>query len=146
MIIRKAKTDDLIALIHLYYQLLPNDNINTVAGKCILQKMLNDNNYSVLVIEENKDIISTCTLVLVYNITHGSKPFGIIENVITDEQYRGKGYGKSIINEAIRIAKINQCHKIMVQTRRKEEYVTDFYKKCGFSTTISKGLMIDLEV
>lgn len=146
MVIRKATKNDLNGIINLYHQLLNNDDINVNVAKTIFQKMIDDDNYYVLVVEENKSIVSTCTLIIVYNITHRNKPFCIIENVVTDERCRGNGYGKEVIKAAINLARIKECHKIMIQTRKKERYVINFYKKCGFSMKLSKGFMIDLEV
>lgn len=145
MNIRKAYKDDVQALIELYHQLLPWDELDYNQTKKIYEKILQDENYIINVIEYNERIISTCTLVIIKNLTHGGRPFGIIENVITKAEYRGKGYGKKLLRETIAYAKNVGCHKVMLQTRREEKYILDFYLKCGFSDKLSRGFMISFE-
>lgn len=145
MYIRKATSDDSNSIINLYSQLLPNDSYSNIDVKRFLEIVYYDTNYNVFILEVDNRIVSTCTLVIIKNLTHGNKPYGIIENVITDEKSRGKGYGSFLLKYAINIARERKCHKIMIQTQRKEEYVIKFYIKCGFSKDLCTGLINKLE-
>ena len=61
-----------------------------------------------------------------------NKPVGQIEDVIVNNEYRGFGYGKKIINSLIEFASKNfNCYKIILNCLEKN---IDFYKKCNFTT------------
>ena len=132
-------------IIELYHQLLPKENIffNKKIAE-VLDIIDKDMNYNIIVGIVNGKAVATCTLIIIPNITHDARPYGIIENVITHCEFRGKGYGHQVLEQAKKIAKENRCHKIMVQTRRKEEKIFEFYRKAGFSDDISKGFWVDL--
>jgi GNAT superfamily N-acetyltransferase len=76
---------------------------------------------------------STCYLNLIPNISRGASPYGIIENVVTEETLRGQGFGKAIIGHALRFAWDRRCYKVMLQTGSKRHSTHNFYKACGFS-------------
>ena len=145
MKVRKASKEDALSLINLYTQLLPNDSFNIVGITDFIENVAKSNDYFVLVLEDSNKIVATCTLIIIKNMTHKCRPFGVIENVVTDLEFRRHGFGKIILDEAIKIAINNRCHKVMVQTRQKHNYIFDFYSKCGFSSQLSKGFMINLE-
>ncbi len=145
MSVREIKRDDITSIIELYHQLLPNDELDYKKTCNILDTIIEDKNMHIFVLEERGVIVSTATLIVVHNITHQGRPFGIIENVITLEAYRARGYGEQLLKWIIEYAKNLECHKLMVQTRRKEQFVEDFYKKCGFLNTNCKGFLLDYE-
>lgn len=138
--------EDTLDLIELFRQLLPNDSYDSIKVENTLKEIIEMPNIYIFVLEKDSQIIASCTVAIIINLTHGCRPFAIVENVITKENERGNGYGQILINNAKDFAVIKNCHKIMLQTRRKEKYVLDFYKKCGFDDTISMGFMIDMEV
>lgn len=133
-------------LIALYNQLLPKYQMkHDDSTDKICQYIFQDSNYTIIIGTENEKVISTCTLIIIPNLTHFSKPFAIIENVVTHEDYRKLGYGTQVLKFAIQLAKKSECHKILLQTRRKDKHVLEFYKKLGFTDEDSTGFMIDFE-
>lgn len=61
------------------------------------------------------------------------KQYALLEDVFVHEEYRGQGYGKQIVNEAIREAKKSGCYKIIGTSRYGRENVHSFYRKLGFA-------------
>jgi glucosamine-phosphate N-acetyltransferase len=55
---------------------------------------------------------------------------GHIEDIVIDDRYRGKGYGKFIIDYLIEDARNYNCYKISLSCK---EHNVSFYKKCGFN-------------
>ena len=143
--IREVNLEDTEQLIGLYHELLPWDILDFKTSQEILEQIIHNDQYHIFLLEVNKQIIATCTLVIIHNLTHQGKPYGIIENVVTDRQYRGEKYGEILLKEVITFAKKEGCHKLMVQTRRKELYVKKFYKKCGFSDEQCTGFILNFE-
>lgn len=133
--IREITENDLDGLLKLYTQLHGNpfpeksDTLNR-----LWSEILSDRNHHIVVCEENGEIVSSCVCVIVPNLTHGQRPYALIENVITDERYRKKGYATACLGFAKEIAVREGCYKIMLMTGSKEESTLNFYKKAGYNS------------
>lgn len=133
--IREIAKEDLDGLLRLYTQLHGNsfpeksDELNR-----LWSEILSDRNHHIIVCEENGEIVSSCVCVIVPNLTHGQRPYALIENVITDERYRKKGYATACLDFAKEIAVREGCYKIMLMTGSKEESTLNFYKKAGYNS------------
>lgn len=135
MPIRTASQTDLPGLLALYAQLHnepipPIDELQT-----LWQKILSDPGQRVLLGIENHKTVSSCVLVIVQNLTHGGRPYALIENVVTDRDYRKKGYATAVLNHARDIAQRENCYKIMLMTGSKEESTLRFYERAGYNRT-----------
>ena len=95
-------------------------------------------------VEDDGIIVSSCTLIIIDNLTRRGRPFGLIENVATHKKYRKRGYGTAILHKAVEVAKKNNCYKVVLLTGRKEESVLRFYERVGFEKDIKTGFMIRL--
>ena len=80
---------------------------------------------------ENGEKIGRCFIYLIYNDLH-DKPYALLEDVFIEERYRGKGYGKLLVQEAIKLAKELGCYKIIATSRFERENVHKFYEGLGF--------------
>jgi len=79
--------------------------------------------------------------VIVNNLIRGAKPYGLIENVVTHEGYRNKGYGTGLLKKALEIAQGEGCYKVMLMSGRGEEALK-FYEKVGFERGKKTGFII----
>jgi GNAT superfamily N-acetyltransferase len=141
--VRRIRKDELNKLLELYSFLNPDD---IKAAGSDLEKtwsriMENNDKFIYLVIEDNNKIISSCNISIIPKLTRGSRPFGIIENVITDPGYRRKGLGSKIIKEAIRIAKDANCGKVILLSNYMRAEAHKFYEKLGFDPNEKKGFV-----
>lgn len=80
---------------------------------------------------QNDKIIGRVFLYLLKNDLH-SVPFGFIEDVFVESEFRGQGIGTKLVNEAIAIAKKEGCYKVICTSRYGKEKVHEIYKKIGF--------------
>ena len=78
------------------------------------------------------ELVTSCVLVTVLNLTRGCKPYGLIENVVTHAAHRNRGYGKAVLAEALSFAWSQGCYKVMLMTGRKDEHTLRFYEQAGF--------------
>ena len=79
-----------------------------------------------------RELICSCTLTVVPNLTRGCKPYGLIENVVTHERHRNKGNGKALLAHALADAWAAGCYKVMLMTGRKDAATLSFYEAAGF--------------
>lgn len=141
--VRLIKFDELQGLLELYRHLNSKDPELAVneSLKGQWKDIFEDPKMYYLVIEEDGKLVSSCVLVIVRNLTRGAKPYALIENVVTHKDYRNKGYGTSILERAVEIAKDKSCYKVMLMTGRKEESTLRFYEKAGFERGIKTGFV-----
>lgn len=94
-------------------------------------KRLSEKTSKTYVIEDDKTtkIIATATLLLEKKFIHKLGSVAHIEDVVIDENYRGKKLGKYIIDELIQITKREKCYKIILNCSEKN---IGFYERCGF--------------
>ena len=97
-------------------------------------KILGDSDHHIIVAEEGGKILSSCVCVIVPNLTHGQRPYALIENVITDEAHRGKGLATQCLHYAREIAVRENCYKLMLLTGSKKESTLNFYRKAGYNS------------
>lgn len=138
MIIRNAGPADAPALAELYEKHLakiPSDTPPDFAvwGE-LLARFQENPLYHLLVAEEAKVIVSSVTLVVVENLTHGARPYALIENVVTHAQHRRKGIARSLIGHACNLAQSHHCYKVMLLTGATQESTLRFYRNCGFNS------------
>ena len=142
--IREAKKEDLEQLLSLLFQLSPgaDDSIGSeeVLQK-IFEKMIEDENYHLCVYEFDGRIIGTAILLIQLNLSHQGRPYGHIENVVTDKDCRGKGIGKKMIDYLTGKARERNCYKVILNCAKHNIL---FYQKCGFKETGEVEMRIDL--
>jgi GNAT superfamily N-acetyltransferase len=77
-------------------------------------------------------LVSSCTLTVIPNLTRACRPYGVIENVVTDAAHRGHGWGMAVLAHALGEAWRQHCYKVMPLTGRKDEATLRFYERAGF--------------
>lgn len=146
MLIRLIYYDELEKLLNLYKQLHPDDpDVKKHESlKALWNEIYHDPNLHYLVIENDGEIVSSCSLAIIKNLTRNLRPYGLIENVITHSNYRNKGFGTKVLHKAVEIAKENNCYKVMLLTGSKTEETLRFYENAGFLKGIKTGFIINI--
>lgn len=85
-----------------------------------------------LIASDGEKIVGRAYLYLLNNDLH-DVPFGFIEDVFVEEDYRGQGIGTSLVEEAIKQARENKCHKVIMTSRYGKEKVHELYARLGFT-------------
>lgn len=133
--VREAVKEDLFEILNLYL-FLHEDNVPEDSEH--LQKtwkdILEDVKHHIIVNESDGKIISSCVCVIIPNLARNIRPYAFIENVVTNEAYRGKGYSTECLDYAKAIAIKNNCYKMMLLTGTKNESTLDFYRKAGYNS------------
>ena len=88
-----------------------------------------------IVNEVDGRIVSSCVCVIIPNLTRNVRPYAFIENVVTHEDYRGKGYAGECLDYARQIAEKENCYKMMLLTGSKKPETLSFYEKAGYNSS-----------
>ena len=132
--VREAEKGDLQGVLELYTQLHGESFSNIGEGLlAVWDKILNDKAHHVIVAEEGGEIVSSCVCVIIPNLTHGQRSYAVIENVVTDEKRRCKGYATECLDYAREIALAEGCYKMMLMTGSKKESTLHFYEQAGYN-------------
>ncbi len=139
--LRLLAETDLDALLGLYTELHPADAPLPEHARVleVWRAMLGDPKLHCLGGFLDAQLVTSCTLLLVPNLTRGCRPYALIENVVTTTAYRGRGYGRAILQHACDIAWQHGCYKVMLQTGRKDDATLAFYESAGFDRTIKQA-------
>lgn len=134
MQVREAMEKDFDQIMGLYRQLQPRDPVLTNGrDREVFLEILRAPNLHLFVLVLRDQVVSTCYLNIIPNITRSARPYAVIENVVTDEAVRGRGFGQELMKHTLGFAWTEDCYKAMLQTGSKRESTHAFYKSCGFS-------------
>lgn len=143
--IREARGEDAAFLQELYLQHLTShpsperEGLEEWAAQ--LERFRRDEYYHLLVGIADGRPVSSVTLVVVPNLTHGRRPYALIENVVTHAAYRKRGYAGALMAHASALAQRAGCYKIMLMTGSKRPETLRFYESCGFSRGEKTGFL-----
>lgn len=84
-----------------------------------------------LYMEDCGQEIGHAYLYILKNDLH-EKPFGLMEDVFVEEEYRSRGLGSKLIEELIKAAKQNNCYKLIGTSRNERPKVHALYSRLGF--------------
>lgn len=134
MTIRELKASDLSALIGLYKHLHDADDPPPAPAvvDAVWRELLESRHFQCLGAFADNQLVSSCTLCVIPNLTRGCRPYGVIENVVTHAQHRARGLGKAMLAHTLAIAWARNCYKVMLMTGRNDEATLRFYESAGF--------------
>ena len=132
--IREAEPEDLKELLELYLFLheesIPEDNDHL---RDTWAQIMGDPNHHIILNVVDGKIVSSCVCVIIPNLTRNVRPYAFIENVVTHEDYRGRGLAGECLDYAKKIAIENNCYKMMLLTGSKKPSTWHFYEKAGYN-------------
>ena len=145
MPIRTACENDYRSVVALYNEF--GGDFPTVDGPKGIKKwqeILDHPGTSIFVAEEDDLLVAVVSLHILPNMTFGGRPYALIENVITAKTYRGQGWGKKVMEQAIQKAWDADVYKIMLLSsqKRKDGTARGFYENLGFSADEKFGMTL----
>jgi len=128
MIIRKLEKKDFEEYISLINEFRPivlditKEIFETIYDTIFLNSII-------FVLEMNDIIVASTTLLIEQKFIHKLSKYGHIEDVIVNNEHRGKGYGKKIIKYVVDYCKKNKFYKITLTCKQE---LIPFYEKNDF--------------
>jgi ribosomal protein S18 acetylase RimI-like enzyme len=132
-IIRCATEHDLPEVLNLYRHLHPHEaQLAPATAERVWSNMLTSDFMTVIVAEAVGQLLASCTLAIVPNLSRGGRSYGVIENVVTHADHRKRGLGRRVLAHALDIASQADCYKVHLATGSKRESTLRFYEEAGF--------------
>jgi GNAT superfamily N-acetyltransferase len=100
---------------------------------------LSHDGVTVFVSETEAKIVATCMLITAPNLLRNGRGHGFLENVVTHPAFRGRGYGRAVVQAALSKAWAMGCYHVLLQSGRKDPRVDSFYERCGFEPGLRVG-------
>jgi len=138
-IIRPALEKDIPRILELYPQLAFNPGEYKAPPledcKKVFAAASKVPGYSLLVADENGEVVGTTVLAILPGMAHGTSPFAVIEYVVVDEKRRSKGIGKLMMEYCLARAKEAGCYKVMLTSDKRRDRAHKFYRSLGFEAS-----------
>ncbi len=97
-----------------------------------IKKNIQTNHIAIkFILEEGGKRIGSAYVYLIRNDLHPA-PYGLLENVCIEAEYRGQGYGSQLVRAIVAEAKARGCYKLIGTSRSAKEDVHAFYEQLGF--------------
>ena len=101
-------------------------SFNNNFDKEINSTYLTDPSSITLVSVDSNTVTGVASLHIIKKLT---RTLGLIEDVAVNENYRGKGIGKKLVEKLVEIASKKSCDKTVLNSSEKN---SEFYEKIGF--------------
>jgi GNAT superfamily N-acetyltransferase len=145
--VRPLAHDDLPKLLALYAHLhladdpLPaQDQVEAIWGR-----ILRDDSHVYMGGFLGKTLISACNAVVVPNLTRGTRPYAVIENVVTHAEHRRTGAGTKVMRRLIDECIARSCYKIMLMSSAERANVHAFYESLGFDKRSKQAFVLNVK-
>ena len=134
--IREAAREDLDQILELYLYLheteVPEKDEHMLKT---WEKIISDPDHHLIVLEVDGRIVSSCVCVIIPNLTRYARPYAFIENVVTHEKWRGRGFASQCLAYAKELAIRENCYKMMLLTGSKDPVTHRFYEFAGYNSS-----------
>lgn len=137
--IRDLGVDDLDALLALYTHLNAGDAPPSPEGVRAVFAHAGLRHFGLF---DGEQLIASCNLAVIPNLTRGGSSYGVIENVVTHADHRGRGHGQAVVRHALEQAWAAGCYKVVLTTSRKDPAIWAFYERCGFDSGDKRAFVI----
>ena len=141
--VRTIHRHELPQLLALYRQLNPNDEArpSKEVVESVWDAIQANPALHYFAIEREGRLVSACALTIIPNLTRGARPYGLIENVVTDSGFRRQGLGGAVLRAALKSAWNAGCYKVMLMTGSKRDETLSFYEGVGFKRGSKTGFV-----
>jgi GNAT superfamily N-acetyltransferase len=141
--VRDATEGDLDGILDLYAYLHSHDTAPPPRSQLakIWSDILADPSLRYYVVACRDQVVSSCNLTIVPNLTRGARPFGVIENVVTHPDYRRRGFAQAVLEYALDDAWRSGCYKVMLLSSADRDVAHILYEKVGFKKGVKTGFV-----
>ena len=146
--IREMKPQDITEfgrIMQKFYAYAGNEQTSENELNTLFKKALNKiQNYTIIGAFQDEKMIGLISMTFAES-SYKISPFCWCDDFFIEDQFRGKGIGKNLIEEVRKMAMKKNCSNILVGVGEAEEDAKKFYKKIGFFDMKCRLLTLPLE-
>ena len=130
---RKAEFKDLPKLAELFdqYRIFYHKTSDFSAAESFLKERLEKQDSEIFVAEENGILVGFTQLYPLFSSTR-MKKYWLLNDLFVNENYRGKGFSKELIEEAKLVCQSTNACGILLETDKSNDIGNQLYPSCGF--------------
>ncbi len=98
----------------------------------LLRQVRQDPNQHLLVAETGGRAVGTAHLYVLQHFERHPKRSAVVEGVVVDPAYRGKGVGAALMREAASLARRHGCYKLTLTSNLARSGAHRFYSRLGW--------------
>ena len=132
--IRDAVHDDMPSVLDLLYELgrpKPADKQEEDIFEKVISEYISDADKGLLVAESDHAVVGLASIMFLSRCNHAGPEMYIPELVVRAD-CRGRGIGRALAEECMRIAGTRGCHRIRLESGNRRKDSHDFYRHLGF--------------
>jgi predicted N-acetyltransferase YhbS len=133
MIVRKANVADIPRIFELYEEL--TEEVQDISPEMVNQvftEIDSSPRQELLVAQDNDLVVGTLFVQITPNLSHGARPWAVLENLVVDSRYRRKGTGRLLIEYAFTRCREAGCYKVQLLSHKNRLGAHQFYRSLGF--------------
>lgn len=145
--IRTLLVKDVPALLELYRHLSPlNGDPDSASLQAALEPILAEASpYVHLVAILEGELVASCSVNIVPNLTRNCKSWAVVENVVTHPAFRRRGLATLLLEEAEKRARAAGCYKIFLLSGKDRTEAHEFYRDRGWSSEAKQAFHKSLD-
>lgn len=130
---RKATIQDLHQLAELFdqYRVFYHKDSDIPAAENFLKERIENKDSEIFVVENEGKLVGFVQLYPLFSSTR-MKRYWLLNDLYVNENYRGKGFSKELIEEAKTLAKSTNASGILLETGKSNDIGNQLYPACGF--------------
>lgn len=130
---RKAIITDLPQLAELFdqYRIFYHKESDIPAAIKFLQERIESKDSEIFVAEENGSLTGFVQLYPIFSSTRMQR-YWLLNDLYVNENYRGKGYSKELIEESKELCRTSNACGILLETGKSNDIGNQLYPACGF--------------
>jgi GNAT superfamily N-acetyltransferase len=141
LVMRRARREDLAAIVALYaddFMGATRETPPSATGELAphyvtaFAHLEGDENNQLIVAELDGQIVGSCQLTFIWQLSHGGARVMQIEAVRIDARLRGQRLGARMLEWAIERARVGGCRVVQLTSNTKRVEARRFYERLGF--------------
>ncbi|PTT71194.1 MULTISPECIES: GNAT family N-acetyltransferase [unclassified Chryseobacterium] len=130
---RKAQLADVQQLSELFdqYRIFYHKDSDIPAAEKFLTERIENNDSEIFVAENEGKLVGFVQLYPLFSSTR-MKRYWLLNDLYVNENYRGKGFSKQLIEASQEMAKSTDAAGILLETGKSNDIGNKLYPRCGF--------------
>jgi predicted GNAT family acetyltransferase len=145
--IRRLVHGDLDALLSLYSHLHEKDEAmaHREQVEAVWSRILGNDDQLYFGGFVRGELVSACNAAVIPNLTRGTRPYALIENVVTHADHRRQGIGSEVMTTLVNECVRRGCYKIMLMSSVSRTIAHEFYAQLGFDNKAKQAFVLSVK-